>query len=79
MIRDSNISQKWVKNNHDPINIMFYVAIREHGKLCFNLVPYLLMLAFADNTLFSLDNIEVLDNMEPDGNEPIRLLWKPCI
>lgn len=57
----------------------FHVAMREHGKLRFNPVPYLLTLAFADNALFGLDNIEALDNMEPDGPEPIRLLWKPCV
>ncbi|KKA25166.1 hypothetical protein T310_0806 [Rasamsonia emersonii CBS 393.64] len=72
------LSQKWVKNNHDPKNTVFRVVMREHGKLRFNPVPYLLMLAFADNTLFSLDNIEALDNMEPDGRAHLAAVEAMC-
>lgn len=53
--------------------------MREHGKLRFNPVPYLLVLAFADGALFDLDSPEELERWDPDNNEPTRLLWKTHI
>src|SRR3981081_4051205 len=57
----------------------FRVALREHRKLRFNPVPWLLLLAFQDNGLFGLDTVEQLEEMDPDTTEPIRLLWKPSV
>ena len=61
----------------DTTNLSFRVAMREHGKLRFNPVPYLLALAFADGAFFGLDSPEALERWDPDDNEPTRLLWKP--
>ena len=57
----------------------FRVAMREHGKLRFNPVPYLLALAFADGALFDMDSPKDLECWDPDNNEPTRLLWRPHI
>ena len=61
----------------DTTNLSFRVAMREHGKLRFNPVPYLLALAFADGAFFGLDSPEALERWDPDNNEPTQLLWKP--
>ena len=50
--------------------------MREHGKLRFNPVPYLLPSAFVDGALLDLDSPEDLERWDPDNNEPTRLLWR---
>lgn len=55
-------------------SLSFRIAMREHGKLRFNLVPYLLALAFADGAFFYLNSPEELERWNPE--EPTRLLWK---
>lgn len=47
-----NISQKWVKNNRDPENIVFNAAGKEHKKFIYNNAIFLLIIIIADSTLF---------------------------
>lgn len=44
--------------------------MREHGKLQFNPVPYLLALAFADSAFFNMDSPKDLECWDPDNSEP---------
>lgn len=55
------------------------MAMREHGKLRFNPVLFLLTLAFADEAFFGLNSLEALEFMNPDGTESIRILWKSSV
>lgn len=54
------------------------MALRKHGKLRFNPVPYLLGMAFADGELFGLDSSQGLKEMD-SGSESIRLLWRQSV
>ncbi|GFG16438.1 hypothetical protein IFM61392_09507 [Aspergillus lentulus] len=73
------LSERWVKNNDNPKNTVFRVAMREHGKLRFNPVPWLLEMAVQDGAFLHFDSLETLKNWNPDNNEPIPLLWRPSV
>jgi hypothetical protein len=53
--------------------------MREHGKLRFNPVPWLLEMAVQDGAFLHFDSLETLKNWNPDNNEPIPLLWRPSV
>lgn len=51
--------------------------MREHDKLVFDPIPYLLALAFADDALSRYSSLEELWEQEIPSSEPIlRLKWK---
>ncbi|KAL4989600.1 hypothetical protein BDW68DRAFT_186264 [Aspergillus falconensis] len=54
----------------------FRIAMREHGKLRFNPVPWLLEMAVQDGAFLHLDSLQTLKTWNPDNNEPVPLLWK---
>ncbi|THC92169.1 hypothetical protein EYZ11_008356 [Aspergillus tanneri] len=73
------LSEIWVKNNDNPKNTVFRVAMREHGKLRFNPVAFLLEMAFQDGAFLHMDSLESLKRWNPDHNEPTPLLWDPSV
>ncbi|KAL4958731.1 uncharacterized protein BDV14DRAFT_186161 [Aspergillus stella-maris] len=73
------LSEKWVKNNDNPKNTVFRLAMREHRKLRFNPVAFLLVMAFQDGAFLHVDSMESLKRWNPDHNDPVPLLWKPSV
>lgn len=53
--------------------------MREHGKLQFKPVPWLLEMAFQDRAFPHFNSLETLENWNSDNNEPISLLWRPSV
>jgi hypothetical protein len=49
-----------VKNNHDPENVMFNIAGKEHKKFIYNDVVFLLVMIIADDALFKYETLNNL-------------------
>ncbi|KAL4746587.1 hypothetical protein BDW72DRAFT_197529 [Aspergillus terricola var. indicus] len=73
------LSEIWVKNNDNPKNTVVRLAMREHRKLRFNPVAFLLEMAFQDCAFLHIDSLETLKRWDPDHNDPVPLLWKPSV
>ncbi|KAI9765370.1 MAG: hypothetical protein M1840_007450 [Geoglossum simile] len=71
------IDQCWVKNNCDPDNISFGATGREHAKLLYNDGALLLVMAIADEALFSFNSMEDLWRQEiPQGEDKDLLILR---
>jgi hypothetical protein len=69
-----NISQRWVKNNRDPENVVFNTAGREHEKFIYNDAAFLLVMAIADGALFGYETLDDLQMQEiPEGENELPL------
>ncbi|KAL4867989.1 hypothetical protein BDV12DRAFT_170435 [Aspergillus spectabilis] len=53
--------------------------MREHGKLQFNPVPFLLEMAIQDGAFLHFDYWRRYKNWNLDNHEPTPLLWKPSV
>lgn len=72
-----NISQRWVKNNRDPENVVFNTAGREHEKFIYNDAAFLLVMAIADGALFGYETLDDLQKQEiPVGENELPLRFK---
>jgi uncharacterized protein DUF3435 len=72
-----NISQRWVKNNRDPENVVFNTAGREHEKFIYNDAAFLLVMAIADGALFGYETLDDLQMQEiPEGENELPLRFK---
>ncbi|KAI9807092.1 MAG: hypothetical protein M1825_005809 [Sarcosagium campestre] len=72
-----NLSQRWVKNNRDPENIVYKCSTSQHEKLLHDDTQYLLAMALADSALYGIESLEDLWDMSiPDGENALPLRWK---
>jgi Protein of unknown function (DUF3435) len=55
-----NVSQRWVKNNRNPENIVSNSAGKEHEKFIYNDAAFLLAMAIADGVLFGYETLDDL-------------------
>jgi hypothetical protein len=55
-----NISQRWVKNNRNPENIVFNIVGKEHEKFIYNDMAFLLVLTITNNALFGYETLNDL-------------------
>ncbi|RHZ51559.1 uncharacterized protein CDV56_105238 [Aspergillus thermomutatus] len=53
--------------------------MREHGKLRFNPVAFLLEMAIQDGAFRHIDSLDTLKRWNPDHKEPIPLLWASSV
>lgn len=53
--------------------------MREHRKLRFNPVAFLLEIAFQDGAFRDVDFMETFKRWDPDHNDPVPLVWKPSM
>jgi hypothetical protein len=65
-----NISQRWVKNNRDPENVVSNSAFKRHETFIYNDAAFLLTMAIADVALFGCERLddlmqEVLEMSKP--------------
>ena len=51
------IDQRWVKNNRDPINIVFGIAGVEHDKFAYDDTAFLLTMALLDKALYGYETL----------------------
>jgi Protein of unknown function (DUF3435) len=70
-----NLSQRWVKNNHDPEDIVLNSAGKEHKTLIYNDTAFLLAMAITDGALFrykTLDNLQKQEIPMDESEAPLQ-------
>lgn len=74
------IDQRRVKNNRDPENVVFGTVLQEQNKFIFDDVSCLLIMAFADKSLFGLNTLADLQEQQiPEGHDELVLRWRDSV